>query len=130
MIGEGKVVVLSAGAAIRLSSLLADGERHCILEHGKEACLADEEDTVTGDLLKSTCLAFIGLGGSRGRAPSADWQVALRCFFVEIGCETSCLRSDLPEEMHASKSLTLAVAIRPLIQHATRQLIVCLAGTG
>ena len=104
-------LVLSGGVTIDFSLLFADGECPCTVEHGNDAaCLADEEHTAIGD---SMCFTG-GLGGRRGRV-SSDWKLVevAHCFFMEIGCDTSCLHSDLPEEALDSQSLTLAADVRP-----------------
>ena len=109
-VANERELVLSGGVSIDFSLLFADGEWPCTLEHGNDAgCLADEEYTAIGD---SMC--FTGLGGRRGRV-SSDWQLVevAHCFFMEIGCDTSRLHSDLPEETSDSQSLTLAADVRP-----------------
>lgn len=79
----------------------------CVLEHGKDARLAEEENTVAGDLPNSMC--FLGLGGSRGRVSNDN------CFCVEIGCEPSCLHCGLLGE-RSGPITSLAVAARPSVR--------------
>ena len=109
-VANERELVLSGGVTIDFSLLFADGEWPCTLEHGNDGvCLADKEQTVIGD---SVC--FTGLGGRRGRV-SGDWQLVgvAHCFFMEIGCDTSCSHSDLPEKVSGIQSLSLAADIRP-----------------